>query len=111
MDNITDFFDKVLALMLLPATIYGAGGAFMNAKHNGKSLRQTAIEVVGGAITTNMLAPLIDKYTPLEAHYTLFFFAGWGGLKLVSRLYEAAAQALERRIKRKIGGDVDSPEA
>ena len=104
MDSIMDYLDKLLAIVLIPATFHGAGGAFMHARRKGKPLRQTAIEVVGGAITANMLCPLVQDLTPDKWHYTLFFLVGWGGLELVSRLYEATAQSLERRIQNKVGG-------
>ena len=104
MDSIMDFIDKFLAMVLLPATFYGAGGAFMHARRKGKPLSQTALEVVGGSITANMLCPLVQDLAPEKWHYTLFFLVGWGGLELVSRLYEAVAQALERRIKNNVGG-------
>lgn len=105
MDGITDFLDKLLAVTLGSATLYGAGGAFMHARRKGKPLRQTALEVAGGAITANMLCPLVQDTAPERWHYTLFFLVGWGGLELVGRLYEAAAAAVEKRIGRKLGGE------
>jgi hypothetical protein len=103
-DSVLEFLDRVFTLILLPATLYGAGGALMNAKRTGKPLRQTALEVIGGAITANMLCPVVQDLTPERWHYTLFFLVGWGGLEMVGRLYEVAAQMMERRIKRQIGG-------
>lgn len=105
MDSITEFFDRLLALVLLPATLYGAVGAFMQARRNKKPARQTIIEVIGGTITANMLSPLVQDVTPDRWHYTLFFLVGWGGLELVGRLYEVTAKALEARIARKLGGE------
>ena len=105
MDSITELFDKLLALVLLPATLYGAGGAFMQARRSKKPARQTIIEVFGGTITANMLSPLVQDFTPEKWHYTLFFLVGWGGLELVGRLYEVGARSLEQRIAQKIGGD------
>lgn len=107
MDSVTEIIDSVLALLFLPATLYGAGGAFMHARRKGKPVRQTVLEVVGGAITANMLCPLVQDLTPEKWHYTLFFLVGWGGLELVGRIYEAVAHALERRIKRDVGGGLD----
>ena len=105
MDNITSLLDRILAVMLLPATLYGAGGAFIRARRTGKPLRQSIVEVIGGAFTANMTAELVVKNVPLEWWPICFFLVGWGGLELVGRLYEALAQALERRIQRKIGGE------
>lgn len=105
MDSITELFERLLALVLGSATLYGAGGAFMHARRKGKPLRQTVIEVMGGAITTNMLSPIVQEFTPEKWHYTLFFLIGWGGLELVGRLYEATVSAVENRIRRKIGDE------
>lgn len=100
-DNLT-LAERILAFLFLPATLYGAGGAFLHSTRKGRSSLQVVLEAIGGAITTNMLSPLIVKFTPLEIHYTLFFFAGWGGLELVGRMYEAIASAAEKRIHNQI---------
>lgn len=106
MDSITDLLERLLALAFGSATLYGAGGAFMHARRKGKPLRQTVMKVMGGAITTNMLSPLVQECTPEKWHYTLFFLIGWGGLvELVGRLYEASVGAVENRIRRKIGDE------
>lgn len=102
MDSVTEFLDRLLALLLLPATLYGAGGAFMHARRKGKPLRQTVIEVVGGAFTTNMMSDIIVGNAPGAWQPVCFFLVGWGGLELVGRLYEALAQALEKRIRENI---------
>lgn len=104
MDDLIEFLNRALAVFLGSATLYGAGGAFMHARRKGKPLRQSAIEVLGGAITTNMLSPIVQDFTPEKWHYTLFFLIGWGGLELVGRLYEAIVCAVECRIKKNIGG-------
>jgi hypothetical protein len=105
LESIKEFIDGVLALVLLPATLYGAGGAFMSAKRKKEPLRQTVISVIGGIITTNALSPLVQDLSPESWHTTLFFLTGWGGLELVSQLYEVAAGALAKRLGRKIGGE------
>jgi hypothetical protein len=105
MDSITDLIDRILSLLLVPATLYGAGGAFVAAKRKGKPISQICFEVLGGAITANMVCPMVREYTPESLHYTLFFLVGWGGLELVGRIYEVVALALERRLARKIGGE------
>ena len=105
MDSITELIDRILALLLLPATLYGAGGALMSARRKGKLIRQSFVEVVGGAFTAHMLTPVVVSYVPDVWHSVVFFLVGWGGLELVSRLYEAAATAIETRITKKIGGE------
>ena len=105
LQSLADLLDKLLYLLLLPATFYGAGGAFLHARRKGKPFRQTLVEVVGGIITVNMLSPLVQDSTPEKWHYTLFFLVGWGGLELMGRLDEVAVGALERRISKKIGGE------
>lgn len=102
MDSLNEFLDRALAMLFGSATIYGAGGALLNARRKGKSPAQTVSEVLGGALTANIVMPLVQEYAPEKFHYTLFFLVGWGGLELVGRLYEAFAQALEDRIKRRI---------
>ncbi|MDR2076897.1 MAG: hypothetical protein LBP61_08235 [Desulfovibrio sp.] len=104
MNDLKELLETLLSWLLLPATVYGAGGAFMRAGRTGKSIRQTVFAIVGGIITTNALSPLIDAYSPQPAHKTLYFLAGYGGLALVDRLYRLAAGIAERRIASKFGG-------
>ena len=42
MDTLTNLFDRVLAALLLPATIYGAGGAFIHARRMALRIKRTA---------------------------------------------------------------------
>lgn len=105
MNSFEEIVSKVLTFALLPATVYGAGGAFIQARRNKRPARQTLLEVIGGVITANMLSPLVQDATPEKLHFTLFFLVGWGGLELVSRLYEVAVSALERRIAQKLSGE------
>ena len=105
MDSITELIDRILTLLLLPATLYGAGGALVHARRKGKPTRQSFVEVIGGAFTAHMLTPVVVAYVPDVWHSVMFFLVGWGGLELVGRLYEATAKALEDRIARKLGGE------
>lgn len=108
MDSIAELIDRILTLLLLPATLYGAGGALMHARRRGKPMRQSFVEVIGGAFTAHMLTPVVIAYVPEVWHSVVFFLVGWGGLELVGRLYEAGATALERRIIRNIGGSAST---
>ena len=104
-----NYLERILQFILLPASLYGAGGALMHSTRKGRSISQALMEVVGGVVTTNMVCPLIQAETPEKWHYTLFFLVGWGGLELVGRLYEAGVCALERYIQRKVNpGDNDA---
>lgn len=105
MNSFEEIVSKVLTFALLPATVYGAGGAFIQARRNKRPARQTLLEVIGGVITANMLSPLVQDATPEKLHFTLFFLVGWGGLELAGRMYEALANALERRIRQRLGDD------
>jgi hypothetical protein len=106
MDSITEFFDKLLALVLAASHALRRRRCVHASTARTKSpARQTIIEVIGGTITANMLSPLVQDVTPDRWHYTLFFLVGWGGLELVGRLYEVTAKALEARIARKLGGE------
>ena len=105
MDSIAELIDRILTLLLLPATLYGAGGALMHARRRGKPVRQSFVEVIGGAFTAHMLTPVVVAYVPEVWHSVFFFLVGWGGLELVGRLYEAAAKGLENRVTKKISGE------
>ena len=78
-----NYLESFLQFILLPASLYGAGGALMHSTRKGRTLGQAVIEVVGGVVTANMVCPLIQAETPAQWHYTLFFLVGWGGLELV----------------------------
>ena len=100
MDDFINAIGKLIATLLVPATLYGAGGALMQARRKNKSIQQTLFEVLGGSITANMLAPLLVDATPEKWHHTLFFLSGWGGLELVSRVYEGFEHWL---VNKKLG--------
>ena len=102
MQDTLDFLERLLQWALLPASVYGAGGALMHSTRKGRSPAHTLFEAVGGVFTANMVCPLIQDATPEKWHFTLFFRAGWGGLELVGRLYEAVVSALEGYIHRRI---------
>lgn len=97
-DNLS-LIERALAFLLLPATIWGAGGAFIHSARKGRTPLQVVFEAVGGAFTTHMLAPLVARYVSPDMHPIVYFFIGWGGLEFVGRLYEAGASALENRIR------------
>ncbi len=102
MQDTLNLAERLLQWLLLPASLYGAGGAIMHSARKGRSPLHACFEAVGGVFTANMVCPLIQDATPEKWHYTLFFLVGWGGLELVSRLYEAGVVALERYVHRKI---------
>lgn len=102
MQDFLDFLERLLQWLFFPASIYGAGGALLHSARKGKGVIHTIVEALGGILTANMLCPLIQDATPEKWHYTFFFLAGWGGLELVSRIYEAAVTALESYVRRKI---------
>lgn len=104
-DEWREILERGLAWLLMPATIYGAGGAIINAARSGKNWKQVCFEGAGGVVAANMVGPLITAHSPETWHYTLYFFVGWGGLELVGRIYEAGVSALERRIQNRINPD------
>jgi hypothetical protein len=106
MERLTSFLGDFLSFLLLPATLFGAGGALVQSGHKGKTVKQTVFAVVGGVIVTSALSPLVIAYVPQEAaHPGLYFLVGWGGLEFVDRVYQAVMGAIERRIQRKIGDE------
>lgn len=96
------YLDRLSEALLVPASLYGAGGALLHAVRQGRPFWQTLLSVVGGVYTSNMLGPLIREQAPESWHYSLFFLAGWGGLELVAKGYEVGVRALEKYIKRKL---------
>ena len=104
MEQFTDWVERVLSLIFVPATVYGAAGALMRRRRDTRSVRQIVSEVFGGALTAHMLTQVIQHNIPYEWQSVCFFLAGWGGLELVGRLYEAIAQGLENRVRSRIEG-------
>lgn len=96
------YLDRLLEALLVPASIYGAGGALLHSVRQGRPIWQTLLSVVGGVFTSNMLGPLIREQTPENWHYSLFFLAGWGGLELVAKCYDLGVCALEKYVNRKV---------
>lgn len=105
MDNLTEIAERLLAWLLLPATVYGAAGAFVQTRRAGQSLRKTAVEVASGVLVTNAVAPLVEGHLAVSWHSTVYFLVGFGGMALAARVYDAAADALERRVRGKIDGN------
>lgn len=105
MTDLKTTLDSILAWLLLPTTLFGAGGAAIRALRQGKCAKQVLAETIGGVVVSNMLGPVIAKNMPEHWHYTLFFLAGFGGLELVGRIYEAIASGLEQRARNKAAGE------
>ena len=105
MDNLTELAERLLSWLLLPATLYGAAGAFVRSRRAGQPLRKTLLELVCGVLMTNAMAPAIESYLTASWHSTAYFLVGFGGVLLAERLYDVAAEALEKRLKRKLDGD------
>lgn len=97
-----NWWETILTWLLMPATIFGAGGAVIHAVRKGESLRQTLIKGASGIIIAHMIYPIITVHTADIWHYSLYFLTGWGGLELVNRIYEAVVSALEERIRGRI---------
>lgn len=105
MEQFIDWVERMLSLIFVPATFYGGAGAFMRVGRRSRTLGQIVFEVFGGVVTSHMLADSIYAQVPFEYQSICFFLAGWGGLELVGRLYEAVASGLESRVKSKIDGN------
>lgn len=104
LEQVIDWLERVLAMLFVPATLYGGGGALLRRRKDTRTLGQVLSEVSGGALTAHMLAPIIQKTASEDWHAVCFFLAGWGGLELVGRIYEAVANGVEDRIRHKIAG-------
>lgn len=76
--------DAFLSWLLLPPTLYGAGGAMLRAARTGRNWKQIGLETLGGIIVANMVGPLLAVHAPGHWHGTLYFLAGWGGLDLIN---------------------------
>ena len=109
MNDLKQLLDDALSWLLLPASLYGMGGAILSAARKGKGWKQIALEGTGGVFVANMVGPLVAMHAPEHWHYTLYFLVGWCGLEGVGRLYEAIAAAVERRIQRRIEDGSTSP--
>lgn len=104
MDNIKQALEAFVSWTLFPATLFGAGGAFMRSRRRGQSLPQTITAALGGAVIANVTMPLAHQYSPEEWHYTLFFFVGWGGLELVGLVYALLLALGEYFVKKHFPG-------
>lgn len=103
MDTVRQVFETFIAWLLLPPTLYGAGGAMLRAARTGRSWKQIVLETLGGVIVANMVGPLLSVHAPEYWHGTLYFLAGWGGLELVAWGYELAVKVAEARVHKRIG--------
>ena len=105
MDNLTELAERLLSWLLLPATLYGAAGAFVRARRMSQPLRKTLIELISGVMMTNAMSPAIESYLTASWHSTAYFLVGFGGVLLAERLYDVAAEALEKRLQKKLDGE------
>ena len=103
-EQFTDLVERMLSLIFVPATIYGASGAFLRVGRGKRSCGQVVFEVFGGAITAHMFSEIINAQVPMQYHSVCFFLVGWGGLEFVGRLYEAVANGLESRVRGSVSG-------
>ena len=105
MDTIRQALDSFLVWALLPATLYGAGGAALRSIKAGKKRPGVIVfEALAGIIIANMAGPLLAKYAPVHWHATLYFLAGWGGLAAVDYFYSLALRVLTTKIWKDFDG-------
>ena len=102
MDSFKQAAETFLTWLLLPATLYGAGGAVFRAIRKGRCWKQVVFEAGGGVLVANMLGPVIAGHAPEQWQYTLYFLVGWGGLEGVGRLYETCVAGLQKRLRVKL---------
>ena len=103
MNDFLQGLDGLLTWLLLPTTLFGAGGAIVHAIRKGRNLKQVVFEGGGGVIIVNALGPVITKNAPEQWHYTLYFLVGWGGLEAFGRLYKTALAGAEKRLQDNLG--------
>ncbi len=103
----SEIMDKIISWLLLPATIYGACGAFLRSRHRGKTFSQTGIEIFGGTVIANVTMPIVQQYAPQSWQWTAFFLVGWGGLYLVEAIYGVALRILNHKIHKHFGIDIE----
>ena len=108
MEQFWEWLERLVAVFFVPATLYGGGGALLRCRKDRRTLGQILTEVSGGAFTAHMVAPIIQKGVSEDWHAICVFLAGWGGLELVGRLYEAIARGVEDRIRHRIAGGRDA---
>ena len=111
METIRQAFDTLLSWLLLPPTLYGAGGAMLRASRTGRKWKQIVLETIGGVIVANMVGPLLSVHAPEHWHGTLYFLAGWGGLELVAWGYEQAVRIAEARLHHRLGSEQGQEQA
>lgn len=91
MDSIKDIFTSICTFVVTPATLLGGAGGMFSGVTKHKSFGRCVLETASGAVVANVTFPLISAYCPEAWHYTLFFFSGVGGLKMVESLADAAS--------------------
>ena len=107
MDTLRQALDAFLSWLLLPATLYGAGGAMLRAARTGRSWKRIGLETLGGIAVANMAGPLLAVHAPGHWHATLYFLAGWGGLELVAWAYDQAVRIIETKLRKRLGDEWD----
>jgi len=85
---VLQFFKEIgIDLVLIVAGIFG-GFVFVN-KTDKLSTKQKIGTVISGGLTANYVTPLVADWMNLSENslYGIAFFLGYGGLKLVEKLF------------------------
>lgn len=104
MVNDPTWLERALAWLLFPPTIWGAVGGFGSAYRANKGWRESVARIVGGVAISNMVGPVVAAYVPFEWQPTCYGAIGFGGWEFAGHMYEVVAQALEKKLKHKMGG-------
>jgi len=87
MEALRQVIDTLCAWLLMPATLVGGAGGLLSSVRAGRCMKRSLFEALCGAVVANVTFPLIVAYFPPAWHFTLFFIAGIGGLKMVMTVY------------------------
>ena len=87
MESWKEAIDLVATWFFAPATLIGGAGGLLSGINRRHSVCRSLFEGLAGAVTANVVFPVIEHYAPEPWHYTLFFLSGIGGLRLWEAVY------------------------
>lgn len=103
MQSFTDAIDGFLQILLLPATLIGAGGGMLFAFRCKRDWKERLFAISSGVYMCHIVMPIIAVHVPTEYHYSVLGAVGYGGVELMGFLYMLSLDIIAYFAHRRIG--------
>ncbi len=104
MNNLTDYVEKVIEYVFLPATICGGlGGLFKCIRNGNASFSKKFSDIFGGIVLAHVASPVLRENLSVVYLNFSYLLVGWGGILFIELMYLIFVRVVEFQICRRFG--------